>query len=291
MAEQEVVVTPSANPGGEQDDVLFQKQEDGTWAVEYQPTDESGQPIGRPFRATGKTQKECFSNFQTAYNSIVREYHKLKTGQQQAPDLSKATRKRAAQEAKPRDWTAEEAFEITSQLQNPSTMRKAVRKAIEDELGLSLDELRNIPGSLTQVDNYFVGLKWQKEHPEFYNVPDNNNAMGRYLKQNNLAITAENLDIAFSYLKDSLIQRPQETTQQNQQQAQADSNQSQQRQRSASSGLLPGESSGQRPNPRQATSGKLTWAIVDSWSEAEWEKAKRDPVLIQQINALPPRSR
>jgi hypothetical protein len=262
------------------------------WVIDYQATDESGNPIGNPTHLEADTQKELIEKMKETNIAIVRAYHKLKTGQQSGPDaLKNAEKRKPASEIKPRDWTTEEAFQTTSELQNPSTMRKAVRKAIEDELGAPLDEVRESITRTRKIDQEFVNQAFMAAHREFYPCVANAKAIGKYLWENQLAYTIENLEIAFDYLKDSLIQRPAtQPSQQNTEVPPQQGNTSTQRQRSTTAGLNPGETSGNVPRPGQQ-SKRLTWAEVDKWTDAEWEKAKRDPVLIQQINSLPQRGR
>jgi hypothetical protein len=264
------------------------RQEDGKWVYEFQPTDENEKPIGRPVRVLGDTQKECFANFQKAYNEAVRGIHKLKTGTAK-PDLTNAQKRGSDREVKPREWTADEAFQAHTELLNPQTMRKTIRKAMEDEIGAPIEEMRDSISRTRRIDQEFANRAFLEAHADdYFPCLENGKALVAWLRENNLAHTVENLDTAFSYLKDSLIQRPQEAN--TQQQPRTEANPSTTQRQSATTGIVPGESSGARPTTPGRSKG-LTWAIVDSWSDAEFERNYANPVMRAQIDALPSRTR
>lgn len=264
------------------------EQQEDKWVIDFQTTDKEGNPLGNPTHLEADTQKELLEKMKEANILMARSYHELKTGKSK-PDLSKATQRKTS-EYKPREWTAEEAFEVTNQVQSPTQLRKGIRKAVEDELGMSFEELRENRRIAQQVHQANIATAFVSAHRnEYHACPQNEKAMYDYMQENNLAYTIENLSTTFNYLKDSLIPIPQAAPVVSEE---GNASPPAAKPRSAStSGLLPGETSGNRPAPGRTSGKQLTWAQVDAWSEQEWERNFRDPVIRAQVDALPPRNR
>lgn len=263
-------------------------EEPKKWVIDYQATDENGNPIGNPTHLEADTQQLLIEKMRDTNIEIVRAYHKLKTGATK-PDLSKAQKRRAPSEAKPKEWSAEETFQTFQEAQNPANFRKAIRKTIEDELGIPLDDLRTIPGGVAQVNRGLVEQNFLARHREdYYPCKQNEKAILDYLSENNLAFNLDNLETAFDYLKDSLIHAPRQAAAQtpNEEETQAAVNTEAQRKRTVTTGIVPGEASGTRP-AKTGTSQGLSWAVIDSWSDEEWEKQKRNPNTVAWMNAHP----
>lgn len=257
--------------------------EEKKWVVEYQPTDEAGNPIGRPTKLEADTQQELIEKMKETNIQIVRAYHKLKTTGGAKPDLKDAEQRKAPARQVKREWTPDEEFQTATELLQPATSRRAVRKIVEAELGMPIEELHEIREGISKVNRGFIEQNFLAKHREDYFAHlENEKAILGYLDENNLAFTSKNLELAFEYLKDSLIQRPQAPAQ-IPPEVPAEQTNPPQRPRTVTTGLEPGESSGNPP----AKSKGLSWAIIDKMSDEEWEKAKRNPAIVQWMNANP----
>jgi hypothetical protein len=276
MPEEQVVTPPVSNPPS-----VEQKK----WVREIQPTDENGNPIGHLQRFEADTQQELIDKLATAHLNGSKLIYELKTGKAKKPDLTNAeVSKNPPSSFKPRDFTADEAFQTTLEMQNPATARQAVRKIIEAEFGAPLDEVRQSVAQARNINYKFEVDSFLSEHShDYYPCQQNLMTMNSFLEQNNLVPTGKNLNLAFDYLKDSLVQRPvTPSTEALPPQAQAipentgTISQPVQRTqpRSVSTGIIPGQFSGSRPGPKPEG---LTMEIINKMSYDRLKAERRNP--------------
>jgi len=126
-------------------------------------------------------------------------------------DLSRQVKESKRELAKPdtsfepSTLTEEEKFLLGQELQTNPT--GAVAKLIKATVGASPDEIRE---ALTEGRKATAALKAQQEgaafvtaHPEYANTLANEQAMTKYLRENNLAFTKANLEIALDELTEA----------------------------------------------------------------------------------------
>ena len=144
--------------------------------LEYQPTDESGQPIGNKTAIKGATWEEIAQKSVEVNTQIVRAYHRLKG---------------AKPTAKPEEvkFTPEQEAKL-------------------NELGIG-NRIQEIDLYREQQRRNSAAIRFLRSHANDYYVCDANNAaLDGYLEQNGLDYTPENYEIAFATMSDSLAQSP-----------------------------------------------------------------------------------
>ena len=101
--------------------------------------------------------------------------------------------------------TAEEQFMLGQELQTNPT--GAIAKLFKSTVGVTPDELREVLADAKQVSDTAreqrEGAKFIASRPEYLDSDANKNVMVSYLQKNNLAFTANNLEIAFDDLVDA----------------------------------------------------------------------------------------
>jgi hypothetical protein len=165
--------------------------------LEYQPTDEAGQPIGKKTVIKGASWEEIARKQVTVNEMAVRAYHRLKNAQ--------PTRRPEAVETV---LSPEEEIRLTAELNDPSKSRKSLRTLVDAEFGIS-KRLEKIDLYAEQQRRNSAAIRFLRSHANDYYVCDaNNSALDGYLEQNGLDYTPENYEIAFAALSDSLAQSP-----------------------------------------------------------------------------------
>jgi hypothetical protein len=187
-----------------------------------------------------------------------------------------------------RPLTADEQFQVTEDLRDPTKAPAAVRKVVEAELGAPLETVRkriNEGDQDTAVrQGQQVAAEWMADHPDHFPSPHNSRVIINYLRNNNWAVTKKNLDLAFTDLTEAgLIQElapaPGEEEGREEQpavQPGADSRGTVTRPRAASTGLRNRNTNG-APGPAPTTQLKLTVAEIERMSEAEYREKYKDP--------------
>src|SRR5579859_2607683 len=87
------------------------QNEAGKWFVDYQPMDETGKPIGRKTHLEADTPEELIEKQQQAHLEATRAYFRIKNAK---PEPAKPR-----SDFQPRDFNADEEFQITAELQQP----------------------------------------------------------------------------------------------------------------------------------------------------------------------------
>lgn len=165
--------------------------------LEYQPTDENGQPIGKKTVIKGKDWEEIARKQITVNEMAVRAYHRLKNAQ--------PTRRPEAVETV---LTPEEEIRLTAELNDPSKSRKSLRTLVDAEFGIS-KRLEKIDLYAEQQRRNSAAIQFLRSHAnDYYQCDANNVALDGYLEQNGLDYTPENYEIAFAALSDTLAQSP-----------------------------------------------------------------------------------
>lgn len=226
-------------------EVEIQHVEGGKWIIDYQPTDEAGQPIGRRTHIEADTQQELIQKQIQVNLMAVRAMHKAK------PDISQAEKVKAATTiVKP---TADEDNVRQVQLQDPGQRRNVVVADVEAAIGMPLKDLAALPAEVQRLRTREIASGWLYAHKgDYYQCDANDSVLQQYVKANQLAFTHANLDLAFEAVMDQLIPVPAAQT------IPAETN-TPTRQRQVPSGLIPGETRINTP----ADAPGLTWKEVD----------------------------
>lgn len=168
--------------------------------IDWQPTGDDGKPLGRPTRIVAKDYSEALDKMKEITQAAQREMFRLRSLKPQFNPETPAV--------SPRPLEGDEAKKTTDALlsQNPSEVQAAVKKLVETELGLSVEDIQALKEERSRVARQAETFRFLSAHPSDYNNTQANASLLReYLESNNLAWTATNLEIAFSALRDELI--------------------------------------------------------------------------------------
>jgi hypothetical protein len=189
---------------------------------------------------------------------------------------------------KPRSLTADEQWRLSQELQDPAKCVGAVSTIMESRIGASMEKITEAVAAVEtakrQQAMVNVATDWGNKHRgQYYASDENNQRMMEYVTSHKMAVTENNLNIAFQDLRDSgLLEARPEAAEVPAQPTEGIPP------RPRSSSLRPSNSSASRV-PAQAST--ITWATIDKWSSDEMEKKMRDPEIVKQVNALDPRLR
>ena len=238
-------------------------KETGKFVYSYQPRDSEGQFIGKPYRFLYTDHQDLIRQITEAKEHGDRYIHEVKTGKRQVHGEPAVPQ----HEFKPAPESAEEA---------DRKRREEFRKTAEEEFGAPLDEVRTRIKRAGELDEYLLAQNWAlaNEANGYYICPQNGKAIMGYLTENKLRLSAANLDLAFSELKEKLIQKPEA-------QPPADSTQQQQPTRAEvkpqSTGIIPGQFGGTRPGTRTEKQPLTAdrFRQINRMSRDEWKKLER----------------
>ena len=185
-------------------------EEKKKYVIDYQVTDEdTGRPIGRAthFESFG-TEVEALRVFveklKAAHINAVRYAERIKNNRfkQSAASLEAAERSVAATAAQAEsDRLAAEA----AKEQDPAKMQEAVKKAA----AASRDA--QIAREASLAHGRIIAQTWMEDHKhDFLPCDASTNIMGEYLKTNNLVLSYDNLERAFTAVKHQLPPVPKE---------------------------------------------------------------------------------
>lgn len=179
-------------------------EEKKKYVIDYQVTDEdSGRPVGRAthFESFG-TEVEALRVFveklKAAHINAVRYAERIKSNRfkQSAASLEATERSVAANAAQAEsDRLAAEA----AKEQDPAKMQEAVKKATAAQRDADIARKANIE------HGRIIGQTWMEDHKhDFLPCDASTNIMGKYLKDNNLVLSYDNLEKAFAAVKHQL---------------------------------------------------------------------------------------
>jgi hypothetical protein len=165
---------------------------------EYQPTDEQGNPIGNKTVIKGTSWEEIAKKQQDIQLQLVRAYHRLKT----------ATPTKPKEKFTPKQLTADEEFQAGVELNDPAKARKAIRKLVDAEFGLT-ERQEEFDRKEAIMRHDLAAAAFLRAHARDYFICQaNNDLIEGYLTENGLDYTPENYEIAFAMCGDKLAQSP-----------------------------------------------------------------------------------
>lgn len=171
--------------------------------VEYQATDEEGNPIGRPTHLEAASHEEMIGKMKEAHIQATRAFHRLKKQKVQSlrevnnqPAASAVTMSDADLLAAVKDLKSDDPQKALEAHRKLNKAESAKIQAEADAKVEAANELRR----QEQVSYAFL-----KAHQhDFNNCEANVSLIKDYFQQNELAWTLDNLDIAFHALENEL---------------------------------------------------------------------------------------
>ena len=252
------------------------------FVLEYQITDEQGQPIidprtGKPMQTnlTAETPEEMFEKQKNAHINAVRLAARLRNQKPVAREP----------EAARKELSVEEERQAVADIQDPTKARAAVRKLTgADELEESNRKLKEMQdGAASQRAAY----QFMSRHvSDYYPCEANSKAMSEEINAQGLdPRVMDNYEIAFANVQHRLAQRPAPPVAQ----PTPEPTPAPEPRRQAAGGIQPGELSGQRPIQRKKE--LVTKQQIAEWRKtpegrAEYSKRMRDPAFVDAVNAL-----
>lgn len=161
---------------------------------QYQVTDDAGKPLGRPTVIHYNTDAELVEKIKAAHIEASRALWRR-------PDPK-------VEPVAPRLLTADEAKSAVDAIvsQNPDEAKSAIRRIVESEFGLTPETVKTLSEQREAAARNGETYRFLSGHLYEYNNCDANATILRdYLDRNNMAWTANNLEIAFSAERDRLI--------------------------------------------------------------------------------------
>src|SRR5579862_7870496 len=216
----------------------------------------------------------------------------------------------------PKELNAADRLRLSSEITDPNRVVEAVDEIVTARLGVSPDKLGADfqRKSRAEKDEFYAheAQAFRDEHPEFYPVPQNRDALFDELKANGWELTRNNLTIAFNTLLDrgDIVpwpsdQRPPEEDDEEEEEipqpVQTNGNGNTARSNGqpaasaaasprprtiASTGLRNSDTSGLKPPP-QPRKQKYTRADIERMSRAEFnEKLQAEPDFRRQVDEM-----
>lgn len=211
----------------------------------------------------------------------------------------------------PKDITPADRLRLSNEITDPASVVEAVEEIVTKRAGIAPNKLGAEFGRMSREgqDSYFgqEAQAFRDEHPDFYPVPQNRDALFEELRANGWDLTRNNLAIAFQTLKDreALVSWPDDTQEQLPQEqipalpqpayinggnGYANGQPTAQpapspRPRSVSTGLRHSDASAFPPPPPRPK--KYTRADIERMSRAEYnDKLRSDPDFRRQVDAM-----
>lgn len=157
--------------------------------VEYQATDEEGNPIGRPTHLEAETWEEMSKKQTEAHIQATRAFHRLKAKQDKStprveetpiPVMTEAERAAVIKETESTDAVKADVARLKIEVDDTRKERQATR------LEKAAAEGRR------------VAYEFMQRHPHDFNpCKANSEIIGAYITENKLAWTVDNLELAF----------------------------------------------------------------------------------------------
>jgi hypothetical protein len=203
----------------------------------------------------------------------------------------------------PKQLSAADRLRLSSEITDPDRVVEAIEEVVTARQGIAPDKVGK---KLSQMDDYErdqfyadESLAFRNEHPDFYPVPQNRDALFDEMKANGWDLTRNNLAIAFQTLMDrgDMIPWPNDEREREVNQPQivepartngqatAQSAPSP-RPRSVATGIRSSDASASAPLPAKKVA-KYTRAEIEKMSRAEFaDKLRNEPGFRQQIDAM-----
>ena len=258
-----------------------ERTEEGDYVVDVDP--ENGTQV-QTFRA--KTRRDMATLLGEAQFNASRTIATLK--QERKPDPAVRSGK-----IEPKPLSADERMRLSIDLQDPAKADEAVTRLVESKIG-PLDEIARRENERLEREQEERALaethKFVAENPDWYPTAKNKTEVFNYIEHNQLAITANNMSIAWDLLKRSGNADLKPATPPSQEEPPAPNGDGTRPRLAAfSTGLREGEITNGPPAARRV---KYSWNTepLRSMSGKEYERRlKEEPGFMAAMDALGPR--
>jgi hypothetical protein len=175
---------------------------------EYQPKDTLGRPLGGKQVIKYHTPDELADKLRDQNIELVRKLREISSKHSDDIDVqlpNDAQRFTSMAEFAPRELSAEERFNLSQDLNDPSKSVEAMDTLLEARLGMKLDKVRDtlngqqlIVLQLMAKSNYDT---FEKNTPEFYPCAENRKVLTDWMFKKRLNPTVEMFNLAYQTLK------------------------------------------------------------------------------------------
>jgi hypothetical protein len=252
---------------------------------EYQATDADGNPIGHLTHLEADTQEELIEKLKQAHINASRALHK----QNQAFNSYRKLKVTPATQAPPaQQLTVEQRTALVAGVSNPATAEDSIKKLAGTE---SLEaRVAAAEARAKEADIRAAQFSFMTRHKDdYFPCVANAQSMSKYLNDNNLEVTVDNLEIAFAEIGDSLAQAPSTAAHQNNPTIAVQNpvtTPDLQPRRQPSFGVQPGTGSGSRPSNKPAEMTKKDILEKKKADPAWWKAQLKDPAKLAALNAI-----
>ena len=184
------------------------------FSLSYPLTGEDGQPLldrnGKPRftnfvteTAEEMVKKVAVANLEVsrALDRTNRAYELLKN--------RKPTPRTPPADLKPKPLTQEETVQIGLDVQDPRKAAGAIEKVLESRIGPVATEVERQGKTIDIEARKRIAREFINAHAsDYYPIEANNVALNKYLNENGLEFSVDNLEIAMARLQESLAARP-----------------------------------------------------------------------------------
>lgn len=175
----------------------------------YQPTDDSGRPIGGVQVIKYTTQEELVDKLQEQNVLILRrlrqETRKNRLAIVEEGEVPSEAPRFHTVEFNSRTLTPDERFQLSRDINDPEKFDDAADTLLEYKLGLKPADLRN---TLQQQQDAIVSFRAQQEiaafkedNPDYYKCQENSDAITTWMLKRGLDPVKENFQLAYNTLK------------------------------------------------------------------------------------------
>jgi hypothetical protein len=165
--------------------------------VDYQCRAEDGTPIGRPTHIEGWTWEEVSKKQEDAHVNAVRYAERVKKNKVNSVET---TSKSERDQAQIRVAEAEAAAAVEEATKDPAKLPDAIRKVTKAE------RESQIVKDSTRAAGLVVANTWMADHVDDFQPCDaNSNFISKWLQENNLGLTYDNLELAYTAIGTKLV--------------------------------------------------------------------------------------
>ena len=248
---------------------------------------------GRVSTFKGKTVEEVAEKAAGAQIQATEEINRLRK-----PDTAKPRLK-----VEQRTITPSDRLRLSEQMTDPSSVVEAVEEIVTARQGIAPDQVGNHLSRMSAEDSdkYYAdeAQAFRDEHPDFYPVPQNRDALFEELRANGWDLTRNNLAIAYRTLVDrgDMIPWPSDENEREPNQphlveptvrtnGQPTATAPSPRPRSIATGIRNADASASAPTP-VSRKAKYTRSDIERMSRAEFaDKLRNEPGFRQQVDSM-----
>jgi hypothetical protein len=165
--------------------------------IDYQVTAEDGTPIGRRTTVSGWSPEEIYKKLQDAHINAVRYAHRVSKNKVKDVEIQTELRNLDAQ-AKASEQEAADAVEVAAK--EPAKLQDAIKKSSKADKDVELARQAALQ------KGQLIANAWVADHKDdFLPCDANTKLMGEWMAANQLTLTYENLERAFTANETKLV--------------------------------------------------------------------------------------